>query len=106
MVKINVTDRAGVQQEYEVRPGEPLMYILRDTLGLPVEGICGGCASCGTCHVYVDPAWIDRLDPIRGNEEDMLESLRHYKADSSRLTCQITLVPELDGLTFTLAPEE
>lgn len=106
MVKLNVTDRTGTQHEYQVEPGEALMFILRDTLKLPVEGICGGCASCGTCHVFVDEAWIDRLPPRRANEQDMLESLRHFNSRTSRLTCQVTLAPEYEGLSFTLAPEE
>ncbi len=106
MVKLTVTDRAGVRREYESATGEALMYVLRDTLKLPVEGVCGGCASCGTCHIYVDESWIDRLPPRRANEQDLLESLGSFNPRTSRLSCQINFGDQHEGLSFTLAPED
>ena len=73
-----------------------------------VDGIvaeCGGNAMCATCHVYVDAAWIDRL-PARGEVEDeLLESTASERRPTSRLSCQIVVADELDGLVVEL-PEE
>ncbi|MGF7162592.1 2Fe-2S ferredoxin [Rhodoligotrophos appendicifer] len=105
MLSVIVTD-SEKDQTSEVAVGEdtPLMYALRDA-GLPIEGTCGGYASCGTCHVYVAPDWIDRLDPLEEVELEMLELLDTYKPDRSRLSCQIVMKPEWDGLVVELAPE-
>jgi 2Fe-2S ferredoxin len=81
------------------------MYALRDA-GLPVEGTCGGYASCGTCHVYVETEWWDSLDPKTDVEMDMLELLTADDPVRSRLSCQIIMQDALDGLTVKLAPEE
>lgn len=106
MPRLIVTGRDGAVTEVEARPGERLMFILRDDAGLPVEGLCGGCASCGTCHVFVAPEWFGRLPSIANAEADMLEQLYHYDPDRSRLACQIESTAAIDGIAFTLAPEE
>lgn len=71
-----------------------------------IEGICGGCIACATCHVYVPPEWQSRVtaqDNEQSMEEiDMLE-LSAGRKESSRLGCQIKLTKELDGLTVTIA---
>lgn len=69
-----------------------------------VEGIvaqCGGAGACATCHVYVDPAWFDRLPPREELEEGMLETAWEPRANS-RLSCQVTLTADLEGLTVTV----
>ena len=103
---LTVIDRKGARRDIEAKDDERLMFVLRDDHGLPVEGVCGGCASCGTCHVLVDPAWTARLPPRDDDEEAMLDSLHHVDERRSRLSCQITVTPALAGLTVTLAPEE
>ena len=72
------------------------MEVLRD-YGFPVKGECGGCCCCATCHVYVDPAWLDKLVPKTEEEEDMLDEAIEPQ-DHSRLSCQIILSPALEGL--------
>jgi len=62
-----------------------------------IEGDCGGAGACGTCHVYVEPEWLDRLPPARELEQVMLKMVPEPEANS-RLACQIKLTPELDGL--------
>ncbi|WP_128932022.1 2Fe-2S iron-sulfur cluster-binding protein [Bradyrhizobium zhanjiangense] len=79
-----------------------LMNAIRDA-GLDLTAQCGGCASCGTCHVYVDEAWRAKLKPADEFESAMLDVVE-LRQDSSRLSCQIELTKELDGLTVTLAP--
>ena len=108
MPKLKVLDRNGRAHEVDAPFGRPLMFTLRDDAGLPVEGLCGGCAACGTCHVYIDEAWVDRLPPRGSSEAMMLDSLSHFDERASRLACQIVPTPELDieGLTLRLAPEE
>ncbi len=106
MVQLTIVDRSGKSDVFDVEPGRPLMFVLRDTLGLPVEGLCGGCASCGTCHIYVDDAWLDKLPPRAEIEVDLLDQLYHVEPDRSRLSCQIVLSAEMDGFKLTLAPGE
>jgi ferredoxin, 2Fe-2S len=70
-----------------------------------VDGIlaeCGGGAVCGTCHVYVDDAWIDRLPCVGIDEDALLEGVTAERRPNSRLSCQIKIVPELDGLVLWL----
>ena len=69
---------------------------------------CGGNCMCCTCHVYVDEKWIDKVPKMDANsiEEEQLEYEKGYKPGASRLSCQITLTPELDGLILHLRPDE
>ncbi len=106
MTRITATDRTGQVHEIDGEDDEALMFILRDDNDLPVEGTCGGTASCGTCHIYVDADWFSRLPERQSHETSLLDSLDHYDAAKSRLGCQITLTPQLEGLKLTLAPEE
>lgn len=106
MPVIHVTDRAGVRHAVEAAAGERLMFVLRDQADLPVEGLCGGCMVCGTCHVYVDAAWAARLPAPQSEELDMLASLGQFVAGRSRLSCQIEASAACDGLELMLAPEE
>jgi ferredoxin, 2Fe-2S len=105
MPRVRVFDRDNKESEIEAPADAPLMYALRDA-GLPVEGACGGYASCGTCHVYVEADWRDRLDSKGDVETDMLELLQANDPARSRLSCQIIMQETLDGLTVKLAPEE
>ena len=104
MTKILVTDLNGGQHEVEAVDGLPLMETLRD-LDYGVAAICGGQCCCGTCHVYIDDAWLDRLPPSAGDETELVEELE-YSAPNSRLSCQLIVSGALDGMTLKLAPEE
>lgn len=103
-MRIRVTDRDGTNHEVDGQAGLKLMEVLRD-LDYGVEAICGGMCSCATCHVYVDGGWIDRLTPHEDEEDDLLDSLEGRRTNS-RLSCQIELGDEHDGLAVTIAPEE
>lgn len=103
-MKIKVTDRDGNTHETEGTEGFKLMEALRD-LDYGVEAICGGMCSCATCHVYVDDQWRDRLPEMQDDEEELLDALE-YRQAPSRLSCQIELTPELEGIVVTIAPEE
>ena len=103
-MKIRVTDRDGNRHETEGTEGFKLMEALCD-LDYGVEAICGGMCSCATCHVYVADDWQDRLPAIEADEEELLDAL-DCRQPNSRLSCQVPLVPELDGIDVTIAPEE
>ncbi len=104
MIKILVTDLEDVEHEIEGQEGDRLMEVLRE-YDWGVAAICGGMCSCGTCHVYVDDAWRSRF-PERDIDEEELVELLEYSREDSRLSCQLNLAPEHDGLRVTLAPEE
>jgi 2Fe-2S ferredoxin len=99
---IHVTDQTGEQHELEGLDGWRVMEVIRDW-GLNIKAECGGACSCATCHVWVDQTWFDRLRAPSDDEEDLLYSTLDKKP-TSRLSCQILLNDDLDGLKVTLAP--
>ena len=105
MPTLTVVNRAGVESTVEASAGLTVMEAIRDNGFDELLALCGGCCSCATCHVHVDPAFADRLPPLGDDEDDLLESSDHRDA-TSRLSCQIALTPELDGLRVTIAPED
>ncbi len=104
MARIQVTDRNGNHLVVEGTEGVSVMETLRE-LDNGVEALCGGMCSCATCHCYVDPDWWDRLPPRSAEESELLSELEHVR-DHSRLTCQIRLSRDMDGLKLTIAPAE
>ena len=86
--------------------GEPSDSLLRaaQAAGMPLEGTCEGQMACSTCHVVVDKDWFDRLPQASEEEEDMLDLAAGVRR-TSRLSCQIVLAEELDGLTVSVPAE-
>jgi 2Fe-2S ferredoxin len=105
MPTVHVIDRDGKRHTISAEDDMPLMFALRDA-SLPVEATCGGTASCGTCHVFVSEAWVDRLPARDSTELDMLDALENFNEKSSRLSCQLNMTAEMDGIEVRLAPEE
>lgn len=104
MIKITATDLDGQVHEIETAPGTTLMEVLREyEWGVPA--ICGGLCSCGTCHVYLDEPWLERFSELDPDEEDLLECFDERR-ENSRLSCQLFLETDHDGLKLTIAPEE
>lgn len=99
---IHVTDQDGVRHTLEALEGFRVMEIIRDW-GLDIKAECGGACACATCHVHVAENWTDQLHPIEAEEEDMLDQAFDVR-DNSRLSCQLLMSEELDGLEVTLAP--
>lgn len=99
---VYVIDQKGQEYELEGLEGWRVMEIIRDHK-LPIKAECGGACACATCHVYVDEEWLPKLAPMTTEELDMLD-MAFNVADNSRLSCQILMKPELDGLRLTLAP--
>ncbi|GGC13955.1 hypothetical protein GCM10011494_35950 [Novosphingobium endophyticum] len=80
------------------------MEIVRDGGIDEMLALCGGCLSCATCHVFIDPWFADRFSAMSQDESDLLDSSEHRREDS-RLACQLAFDSKLDGLRIALAPE-
>ena len=104
MITIKVKDLDGESHEIQAQPGDRVMEVLRE-YEWGVAAICGGMCSCATCHVFVDEDWTEKFPPAESDEFELLEFLDDYKPNS-RLSCQLTLKDEHDGLGLELAPEE
>jgi len=82
-LKVIVVNREGAEREVQADAGLSLMEVIRDNDFDELSALCGGCCSCATCHVYVS-----------------------FRKEGSRLSCQVPLTPELEGVRVTLAPED
>ena len=105
MPTITVTKRDGSTHVLAGQNDLSLMQNLRDGGIDEILALCGGCASCATCHVYVDEAWIDQLPPMSADEDDLLDC-SDARQTNSRLSCQIPFTPGLAGIAVTVAPED
>jgi 2Fe-2S ferredoxin len=100
---VTVTTPDGEVHRLDARDGESLMEVLRDAEVNDEIGLCGGCCSCATCHVYVDDAESDALPALSAEEDDMLESL-DTRTGRSRLGCQLRLGGGLQKVTVAMPP--
>ena len=105
MPVLNVIDRSGAERTVDADDGLSVMEIIRNSGFDELLALCGGCCSCATCHVFVDPEFADHLPAMSGDEDDLLDSSSH-RDGRSRLSCQIVFAPALDGLRVTIAPED
>ncbi len=105
MPKLVVTNREGETSEIDVEDGLTVMEAIRDNGFDELLALCGGCCSCATCHIVIDDTGVTGLPAMSEDEDDLLESSDHRK-EGSRLSCQIPLTAELDGLKVTIAPED
>jgi len=105
MPKLIVTTREGAVKELTGEVGLSVMEVIRDGGVDELLALCGGCCSCATCHVYVDPEFASLLAPMGEDEDDLLDSSDHRGA-MSRLSCQIQMTASLDGLKVTIAAED
>lgn len=100
MVEILFIAHDGSEQKVEAKPGSTVM-LAAVTNGVPgIDADCGGSCSCATCHVYVQEDWLEKVGEMNPTEEAML-SLSADRKDNSRLSCQIPVTEELDGLVVT-----
>ncbi len=92
----------GSRQHIEASAGESAMQAAtrHDISGILAE--CGGNAMCATCHVYVDEGWLARLPAMGGDEDALLDGAAAERRTNSRLSCQIKLAADLDGLVLNL----
>jgi ferredoxin, 2Fe-2S len=102
MTEIRFISATGTDIVVAARDGESVMHaaILNDVPGIVAE--CGGSMMCATCHCYVDPAWLSKMPPPSEAEKEMLACAASEVTEASRLSCQIKVGPELDGLVIRL----
>jgi ferredoxin len=100
---VTFLDPHGKRVEVACEAGDSLLRVGQAT-GLPLEGTCEGQMACSTCHVIVAAEWFDRLPPASEEEEDMLDFAAGARR-TSRLSCQIELTAEMDGLTVSIPAE-
>ena len=105
MGSITVETRDGIRHEVPARNGLSVMELIRDAGIDELLALCGGCCSCATCHVHVEPVFAPKLAPIGDDEHELLDSSDHRNA-YSRLACQIIYGEGLDGLGVTIAQED
>jgi 2Fe-2S ferredoxin len=104
MATITFIQKDGTERVVEAEPG---MTVMEAAVKNSVPGIaaeCGGACACATCHVYVDEAWLAKLQEPKPEEIDMLDMALAVQPNS-RLSCQITCSDETDGIKVTIAPE-
>lgn len=102
MPVVTYVEHDGAEHRIDVPGGESVM---QGAVNNGVEGIaaeCGGGLACATCHCYVDEAWMERVGPPSQDEQDMLEATSSERRPTSRLSCQITVTDDLDGLIVRL----
>lgn len=105
MTRIIYIQHDGTRHDVEANPGQSIMQAAIDNLIPGILGDCGGVCSCATCHVYVDEAWKAALPPLSETEEFLLDGVPDREPATSRLSCQLTVDEELNGMEVRL-PEE
>ena len=104
MAKLTFIQKDGTQQEVDGQNGMTVMEAAVKNMVPGIDADCGGACACATCHVYVEPEWVERVGPRNEMEEDMLDFAFDVR-ENSRLSCQIKITDTLDGLTVKV-PEK
>ena len=102
MVKIIYIEFGGTQHVVDVETGLTVMEGARNNNVPGIEADCGGACACSTCHVYVASEWVGKLPEKDPMEEDMLDFAYQPDPNRSRLTCQVKVTDELDGLVVNM----
>lgn len=105
MAKITFVQPDGTRQTVDAQPGVTVMEAAKLNIVAGIEAECGGACACATCHVYVDEAWRERAGAPSEMEEDMLDFAFDVR-EASRLSCQIRVSPELDGLVVAVPDKQ
>ncbi len=105
MTQLIITTRDGQEHTIPGKAGVSVMELIRQASIDELLALCGGCCSCATCHVYVDPAFFGALPPIADEESDVLDG-SGYRRETSRLSCQVTFHNAMSGLKVKIAPAD
>ncbi len=105
MPTLTVTTREGEEREISATVGLSVMELIRDAGIDELLALCGGCCSCATCHVHIDPAFAASLPEMSADEDDLLDS-SDDRDETSRLSCQIPFKAALDGMRVKIAEED
>lgn len=101
MIKIQFIEHNGASHIVEGHAGQSVMQVALDHQVPGILADCSGCLTCGTCHGYIDDAWVSRVPAAKEDEQEMIEGLLNTTANS-RITCQISLTESMDGLVVRL----
>ena len=101
---VTFVEEDGAVKTLSAETGQTLMQVGKDAGVVGILADCSGSCACATCHVYVDENWFAAVGGPDAIETEMLDMVADVRKDNSRLSCQIRLKPELDGLTVTVAP--
>ena len=96
----------GRRDTHDAKAGTSVMQVAVGSGIAEIVGECGGNAMCATCHVYVDDAWTGRLPAISDDEDALLDGTATERLPNSRLSCQIKMTPDLDGLVLRLPDKQ
>lgn len=102
MITLHIQTPGGEERAISVAPEGTLMEAIRSNGFEDLLASCGGCCSCATCHVVIEPEALPKTGEMSSDEDDLLEGSAHREA-SSRLSCQIALSSDLDGLHLRIA---
>ena len=102
MIPLHLIEPGGRVRDFTGKAGRSLMLAALDARIDGIAADCGGCMTCATCHVIVDPAWTERLPAASADEDAMLDTTAVPRQPTSRLSCQIALDDSLDGLVAGL----
>jgi 2Fe-2S ferredoxin len=105
MVKITYIQPDGTSQVIEAEAGLTVMEAAKKQDIAGIEAECGGACACATCHVYIDDAWREKVGKASAMEEDMLDFAFDVR-EESRLSCQIKVTPDLDGLVVRVPAKQ
>lgn len=105
MPNITYVESNGTEHTVDVEESMNLMEGSTINLLPGIEGMCGGICSCCTCHVYIEPQWAAKCNPMSEGEKHLLEGSKYLK-ESSRLGCQVIVTHEMDGMRVHLPPEQ
>lgn len=106
MPTINYILKDGTTRAVDAPLGLSVMEVAIRANIRGIDAECGGSCSCATCHVYVDPAWLERLAPADDMEQALLEGVAAERRPSSRLSCQLPVSAALDGLVVSVPPTQ
>ena len=105
MAKITYVEHNGTEHTVDVANGLTVMEGARDNNIPGIDADCGGACACSTCPAYIAPDWVEKLPAMEAMEEDMLDFAYQPDPARSRLTCQLKVTDEMDGLVVNL-PEK
>jgi 2Fe-2S ferredoxin len=105
MIEIRVKRLSGEEETIQADSGDSVMEALIGNGVDEIQALCGGALACATCHVYVEPEHKDKL-PEMGEDEEALLEMADNRTDNSRLSCQIPVTEDIEGLLFEVAPED
>lgn len=105
MPELVIVTREGEEKTLDAAAGISVMEVIRDNGIDELLALCGGCCSCATCHVHVEPSFMDKLPAMTPDESDLLDGSVHRDA-YSRLSCQVTMTEALSGMRVVIAAED